>query len=201
MPDKKDEAKAKSPDILGFLTGRIREITALLIAALALWAVVQQFWGGGASGPDGGGSGTPVSSPSGAGLAQSLRKCLDAEVFYPQGTVGFSEWANTKFRLTGANSCERELSVHVAFRSMEPDIPLQPLPGCGGDLANSDCWAEKTLAKGKLDWRFTPPHLNPLRDLRTGDTASVQMKWVIFAEGGVKVRTDTIEIPLLYDLP
>ena len=198
--EEKDEGTAKSAGILEFFTSKIKEITTLLVAVVALLAVIQQIRSGGNGESDGGASKTPGSLLSGAGLARSLRECLDAELDYPRGTVAFSEWADMNFHLTGENGCDRELTVHVAFRSMEPDIPLQPLPGCNGDLANLDCWAGKTFSSGTLDWRFSPPALNPLRDLAVGDTTNVQIKWVIYAEGGVRLRTNTVEIPLRYDL-
>lgn len=138
----------------------------------------------------------------------STGDCFDVETEHPGDTIPFSQWAATEFRLSGSNSCGRELTVHVAFFALSESFRFQPPAGCPTEnpmMDDPECWAVQTLNEGDVDWSFFPPALHPLGNppVSGGDRAEgtvlINMRWVVYADQAHIVDARTEQMSILDD--
>ena len=189
--EEKTESKKKTGGILEVITSKIKELTtlgnavvALLTVAGAILALVYGLRDPGTSDP----------------TSTRAQECLTAELSYPQDAA-VTQWLEGQFSLTGQNKCGRPVTVHVAFKSLEANIRILPLHCQIVKLDKPGCWAEQTLDPGEVDWSFKPTFELKITNDPNGVLASVQMKSVIYADPGTKVRAVTSEFLLRDDRP
>ena len=190
--ERKIELNETTPTILQVITGKVKEVTALvkaisvLILALGtLWVIVQSR-----------SSEKPPQYPDLAG-------CFDARWDPPQQALTLSQWEKDEFIFKVRNACGRKLDIHVEFKSLDPSIRINLPVDCNRPDENpDDCWPAKFLdpKEEEEEWALTPPRLYSLKN-PDGDAARVQLKWMIYEGSQKKIAADTAVISLLNDPP
>ncbi len=176
------EPKKSSWDFLDVVTGRIGKITALVTTVVLLL-----------------GAGEKLFNVLGIFKSEEVVKdCFKLEMSYPK-TVPVSEWDSMDLVLKGRNDCQELLDVHVAFKAASDRVRIESAFSDCLELTNPDCWEEKFLDLGDLDWKVTPPRLTPL-NIPLGDPVKIDINWVVYnAETKKRLGADKAQFQLVDD--